>query len=59
MKFSWIVIAGLIILSSCSSKGIGKLLKNPDPAYKLRMAEQYFVKKKYTLAQQVYEDVMP
>jgi outer membrane protein assembly factor BamD len=59
MKFSWIVIAGLIVLSSCSSKGIGKLLKNPDPAYKLRMAEQYFVKKKYALAQQVYEDVMP
>lgn len=36
-----------------------KLLKNPDPAYKLRMAEQYFVKKKYSLAQQIYEDIMP
>lgn len=58
MKIIWIIIAG-IILSSCSSKGIGKILKSPDPAYKLRMAEQYFVKKKYTLAQQLYEDVMP
>jgi outer membrane protein assembly factor BamD len=57
MKFIWIIIAGLF-LSSCGS-GVGKLLKNPDPAYKLRMAEQYFVKKKYSLAQQVYEDVMP
>jgi len=57
MKFSWIIIAGLF-LSSCGS-GINKLLKNPDPAYKLRMAEQYFVKKKYTLAQQLYEDIMP
>lgn len=57
MKFSWILIAGLI-LSSCGS-GITKLLKNPDPAYKLRMAEQYFVKKKYALAQQLYEDIMP
>jgi len=47
-----------ILLSSCS-KGISKLLKNPDPAYKLRMAEQFFVKKQYTKAQQVYEDVMP
>ena len=36
-----------------------KLLKNPDPAYKLRIAEQYFVKKKYSKAQTVYEDVMP
>jgi outer membrane protein assembly factor BamD len=57
MKLSWILIAGLF-LSSCGG-GISKLLKNPDPAYKLRMAEQYFVKKKYTLAQQLYEDVMP
>jgi len=57
MKLIWIVIAGLI-LSSCG-RGISKLLKNPDPAYKLRMAEQYFVKKKYSLAQQLYEDVMP
>ncbi len=30
-----------------------KSLKNPDPEYKLRMAEQYFVKKKYTKAQQI------
>jgi outer membrane protein assembly factor BamD len=39
--------------------GISKVLKNKDPEYKLRMAEQYFVKKKYTYAQQLYEDVMP
>lgn len=36
-----------------------KLLKNPDPAYKLRMAEQYFAAKKYSKAQMVYEDIMP
>jgi outer membrane protein assembly factor BamD len=36
-----------------------KILKNPDPNYKLRMAEQYFVKKKYAKAQQIYEDIMP
>ncbi len=58
MKYTWIIIIGLF-LTGCSSKGIGKLLKSPDPAYKLRMAEQYFAKKKYMLAQQVYEDVMP
>lgn len=58
MKFSWILIAG-IILSSCGGGGMTKLLKNPDPAYKLRMAEQYFVKKKYSKAQILYEDIMP
>jgi len=34
-------------------------MKNPDPQYKLRMAEKYYVQKKYSLAQQVYEDIMP
>jgi outer membrane protein assembly factor BamD len=73
MKFSWLVIAALV-LTSCSggklfskkssakksnSKSISRILKNPDPAFKLRMAEQFFVKKKYGKAQQVYEDVMP
>ena len=46
-----------ILLFSC--KGINKILKNKDPEYKLRMAEQYYVKKKYIFAQQLYEDVMP
>lgn len=46
------------LLAGCST-GITKILKNPDPEYKLRMAEQYFVKKKYTKAQILYEDVMP
>ncbi len=51
-------ISSLLLLSSCG-KSMTKLLKNPDPAYKLRMAEQFFVKKQYTKAQQVYEDIMP
>ena len=50
--------AALILLTGCS-KSMAKLLKNPDPGYKLRMAEQFFVKKQYVKAQQVYEDVMP
>jgi len=45
--------------SSSQKKSLGKILKNPDPAYKLRIAEQYYVKKKYTQAQTLYEDVMP
>jgi outer membrane protein assembly factor BamD len=48
----------LIFLSSCS-KGITKILKSPDPEYKLRVAEKYFVQKKYSKAQVLFEDVMP
>ena len=72
MRFSWLIIV-VFVFGSCSggklftkksnskntSKSISKILKNPDPAYKLRIAEQFFVKKKYSKAQQVYEDVMP
>ncbi|MEJ0105256.1 MAG: outer membrane protein assembly factor BamD [Bacteroidota bacterium] len=51
------LITILVFLNSCH--GINKILKNPDPNYKLRMAEQYYVKKKYSLAQQLFEDIMP
>lgn len=56
MKFPAFVFL-LILFASCQS--INKVLKNPDPHYKLRMAEQYYAKKKYVQAQQVYEDIMP
>ncbi len=57
LKFIGLLIA-VFVLASCGG-GMTKLLKNPDPEYKLRMAEQFFAKEKYTKAQQVYEDVMP
>ena len=53
--FFILIIAGFF--SGC--QGINKLLKNPDPEFKLRKAEQYYVNKKYIFAQQLYEDVMP
>jgi outer membrane protein assembly factor BamD len=46
-----------VVMVSCN--GINKVLKNKDPEYKLRMAEQYYAKKKYNYAQQLYEDIMP
>jgi len=52
------VLLVVFFLSSCS-KGINKILKSTDPEYKLRMAEKYFVQKKYNKAQVLYEDVMP
>jgi outer membrane protein assembly factor BamD len=56
MRFLLIVI---ISLSFVGCQGINKVLKSKDPEYKLRMAEQYYAKKKYTYAQQLYEDVIP
>ena len=56
MRFFCIVFIS-ITLFSCH--GIGKVLKSTDPEYKLRMAEKYYVQKKYTFAQQLYEDVIP
>ncbi len=57
LTFSSILIMGLIFIG-CSN-GMTKILKNPDPEFKLRIAEQYFVKKKYNKAQQVYVDIIP
>jgi len=71
MRITWTLLIA-ILLSGCffgkknaakqsatGKKSISKILKNPDPGYKLRMAEQYFAAKKYIKAQAIYEDVMP
>ena len=56
MKFYGVLFLK-VLLVSCG--GINKVLKNKDAQYKLRMAEQYYAKKKYNYAQQIYEDIMP
>ena len=56
MRFFLLIIIA-VSLSSCH--GINKILKSKDANYKLRMAEGYYVKKKYHLAQALFEDVMP
>jgi outer membrane protein assembly factor BamD len=56
MKFSLSVFAFLLLISC---QPINKILKSNDKGYKLRMAEQYFAKKKYNQAQLIYEDIMP
>jgi len=53
------VLIAFVFMFLVGCNGITKVLKSKDPEYKLRMAEQYFAKKKYTNAQQLYEDVMP
>ncbi|MGN6494639.1 MAG: outer membrane protein assembly factor BamD [Agriterribacter sp.] len=53
-----ILLAGVLFtLSSCSR--FAKVMKSKDYEYKLKMADQYFVKKKYRFAQQLYEDLFP
>jgi outer membrane protein assembly factor BamD len=56
MKFPVVLLIS-IFLFGCN--GFNKIMKSKDPEYKLRMAEQYYVKKKYNYAQQLYEDIMP
>ena len=52
-----IVLAVLIGLSSCSE--FSKVQKSTDYDYKLRMADKYYVNKKYNYAQQLYEELFP
>ena len=60
LRFSALLVMSLaVLLTTGCGKSMTKLLKNPDASYKLRRAEQFFVKKDYIKAQQVYEDIMP
>jgi outer membrane protein assembly factor BamD len=52
-----LILSAILVLASCN--GINKVLKNKDPEYKLRMAEKYYVKKKYNYAYQLFEDIVP
>ena len=52
-----IVLIG-ILFASCVSK-FGKVLKSKDNEYKYKMAEQYYVQKKYDKAQQLFDDLFP
>jgi outer membrane protein assembly factor BamD len=49
-----IALTGLV--SSCSN--FNKVLKSPDYDYKLKMANQYYEKKKYRQAQTLYEELV-
>jgi len=53
------VLLLVVILGGCNGKSMTKILKNPDPEFKLRIAEKYFVQKKWQKASMIYEDIMP
>lgn len=48
----------LFLLASCGP-GINKILKSKDPAYKLKTADEFYAKKKYSKAMTIYEDIIP
>jgi outer membrane protein assembly factor BamD len=58
MKFLPGVLLSLLVFASCTSK-FGKVVKSKDKEYKLKMAEQYYAKKDYDKAQQLYTDLLP
>ena len=58
MKIFFKLLFVSLLFTSCASK-LGKVLKSKDNEYKLKMAEQLYVQKKYNQAQQVFEDIMP
>lgn len=53
----FLLLSIVFIVAGCH--GINKILKNKDPEYKLRMAEKYYVKKKYSFSYQLFEDIVP
>ena len=48
----------IILLTACGPS-MNKIMKSKDPNYKLKMADDFYAKKKYIKAYTVYEDVLP
>jgi outer membrane protein assembly factor BamD len=57
MRFFISILLTALLFTSCSE--VNKALKSKDYEYKLRMAEKFYVKKKYSQAAQVYEQLFP
>jgi outer membrane protein assembly factor BamD len=57
-KIHYIILLVGLVAVSCTSK-FGKIQKSKDNEYKYKMAEQYYAKKKYSYASQLFEDLFP
>lgn len=57
MKFLAILLLVCVSFLSCSK--FAKVQKSNDYDYKLKMANEYYEKKKYSYAQQLYEELFP
>jgi outer membrane protein assembly factor BamD len=66
MRF-FVAILIVFSLASCGfvhrtlnwKPGLNKILKSNDAAYKLKMADGFYARKKYNKAMQLYEDIIP
>src|SRR6185369_14673694 len=54
-----LIVIVLLALTVTSCSHFAKVQKSTDYDYKLRMAEKYYVMKKYNFAQQLYEELFP
>jgi outer membrane protein assembly factor BamD len=57
MKSAFLILFFAVGVVSCSK--FAKVQKSNDYEYKLRMAEKYYVAKKYNYAKQLYEELFP
>jgi outer membrane protein assembly factor BamD len=57
MRIITCLLLASLVLASCSQ--FSKVQKSTDYDYKLRMAEQYYAKKKYNYAQILFEELFP
>ncbi len=58
MKIISAIFLSIILFSACTTQ-FGRVVKSKDKEYKLKMGEQYYAKKDYTKAQQIYTDLLP
>lgn len=58
MKFALILLIGSLFFISCTGD-FGKILKSKDYNYQLKKADEYFYKKKYRQAEQLYTELFP
>lgn len=58
MRLFYIIVSILFISASCTSK-FGKVMKSTDYEYKLKKADEYFLKKNYRNAEQLYIELFP
>jgi outer membrane protein assembly factor BamD len=58
MRIICVLLIAATLFGSCASE-FGKILKSTDYDYKLKKADEYFAKKKYRNAEQLYVELFP
>ena len=58
MKLVVVLMMPFLFLAACNS-GFNKVLKSKDYEYKLRKADEYYAKKKYKNAEELYVELFP